>query len=41
MTAKLRRMEHLITLKESRIKEMTEKVELLEQAAKKNPYFKI
>jgi len=41
MNAKLRRMEHLISLKESRIKEMTEKVELLEQAAKKNPYFKV
>jgi len=40
MNAKLRRMEHLIGLKESRIKEMTEKLELLEQAAKKNPYFK-
>jgi len=41
MNSKLRRMEHLIGLKESRIKEMTEKLELLEQAAKKNPYFKV
>jgi len=41
MNAKLRRMEHLIALKESRIKEMTEKLELLESAAKKNPYYKV
>jgi len=41
MNAKLRRMEHLIALKEGRIKEMGEKLELLEQAAKKNPYFKV
>lgn len=41
MTAKLRRMEHLIGLKESRIKEMTDQLELLEHAAKKNPYFKV
>lgn len=38
LQAKVRRLEHLITLKETRVKEMADKIELLETAARNNPY---
>jgi len=38
LQAKMRRLEHLVSLKEARIKEMGDKIELFETAAKNNPY---
>lgn len=37
LQAKMRRLEHLLQLKETRVKEMTDRIELLETAAKNNP----
>jgi len=37
LQAKMRRLEHLLQLKETRVKEMADKIDLLETAAKNNP----